>query len=1568
MDVTRETSVIGNSRRALSSLRHGSVTITALLVICALSLALRLYGLDWDDGYSWSPHPDERAILMKVGDISPPALGGLGVLLDADESPWNPRWFPYGSLPLYLLKGVQLISSLGPGDGLTDLRLAGRAISALADVATVIMVFVLGSRVYGRRTGIMAALLAALAVIHIQLSHFFAVDTLLALFTVLAVYFMYKVAREGRLSDSLLAGAFVGLGLATKVSLAPLYGALVVAHLMYAFSMGGALSTAESTFSQRWPAALRGLAVAGAASIVVLFVVQPYTFLDWSRFYQDTVEQSEIVRRIRDYPYTRQYVDTASYWYHVRHLATWGLGWPLGVIAWAGLLYVSLRGMPWRHGLVYLAVGWGLPMGILLGSTSFLAILLASGIALVALLVTLPLRSRDTRIDVLLLSWVVPYFLMTGAFQVKFLRYLLPMTPFLLLFGSKMLMAVWDRVNARASWQAARPWLVVGLVLLVGSTGFYAISYMAVYRETHTAVRASEWIIRNVPANSVILKEHWEEGLPNLGGYQFSELPLYEPDGAQKTQMLASELARADYLVLFSNRLYGTIPRLPERYPISTEYYRLLFTGQLGYQLANLQATYPELLGVSFVDDTFSRPDVPEPAALAGFTPSPLALNLGFADESFSVYDHPKVLVFENVERLDADTIRRTIQGAVPLDGSGRKVVGPNPVGLMLSPEDAEAQQRGGTWSEIVRPDSWTSRFPVVAWLVVVEGIALLALPITFIVFRPLPDRGFLFSKALGLLIVGLVVWLLASVRWMAFSQASITVALLLLALISTLIIVRRRRELTAFVKEHWRLLLIGEAVFLVAFFSFLVIRMANPDLWHPFRGGEKPMDLAYLSAVLRSSYMPPYDPWFAGGYINYYYWGQFIVATLIRATGIDPGVAFNLAVPLFFAMVAGGSFALVYNLAEGTRRRPLTPIPATSLSAAAESDDIQLIPNSRVDVTLEDTGLHWSPVMAGIGAALFVTVLGNLDGAIQMGKGIWRALFMSAPFGAFDFWRSSRMMPPDPPGHEITEFPFFTFLFADLHAHMMALPFTLLVLGLALAVVVGARQNAGRSRGWGASELIRLAILGIAVGSLPLLNAWDYPTYLTIAFAAVFVAEVYAHGGLGLLVLFRAGLKSLFVFAVGFLTFLPFHLSYETFFDRWYWPLDTTTNTTVLWQFLAISGLFVFIIASFFIRESRGLPMTTLQALRRMFVWIVEVASAADGDAREEGRPWIGAAWLAALVLGALLIGYLVTVIFAGVMGSTIPFVAILLALVLVAGVKWLFGSRADSPQLTFVALIVGVSLVLVIGLDVFRIEGDIDRMNSIFKFYLQIWVMLGLASAYLLWRLVYGTPNLSRTSRSPGRGGETLPDLSGEGRRGLAGLAWTKKAWLGALALLIASASVYPVLGSQDRLRDRFDTDSTGLTLDGTAYLAGAVYHDREGPIDLAADFEGIRWLRENVRGSPVVLEGVTPTYQWGGRVSIYTGLPSVVGWQWHQEQQRWNYRGAVATRIADVKRIYGTGNASEALSLMSKYGVEYVYVGQLERLYYPDEGLRKFDGALSGDLEKVFETDQVAIYRLK
>ena len=182
MQVLSKISPIYRSIRQSSALNPEVFHLFILALIIFIALYFRVFGLTWDNGYNWSPHPDERAILSKVASLHLPELNNFKTLFIPQESPWNPRWFPYGSFPLYLLKGVSYISQLATGEPAVDLRTLGRSISALADITTVVLVFFLGRMLYGRTVGIFASLFTALAVIHIQLSHFFAVDTIQTLF------------------------------------------------------------------------------------------------------------------------------------------------------------------------------------------------------------------------------------------------------------------------------------------------------------------------------------------------------------------------------------------------------------------------------------------------------------------------------------------------------------------------------------------------------------------------------------------------------------------------------------------------------------------------------------------------------------------------------------------------------------------------------------------------------------------------------------------------------------------------------------------------------------------------------------------------------------------------------------------------------------------------------------------------------------------------------------------------------------------------------------------------------------------------------------------------------------------------------------------------------------------------------------------------------------------------------------------------------------------------------------------------------------------------------------------
>ncbi|MFQ5342787.1 MAG: DUF2298 domain-containing protein, partial [Anaerolineae bacterium] len=1025
--------------------------------------------------------------------------------------------------------------------------------------------------------------------------------------------------------------------------------------------------------------------------------------------------------------------------------------------------------------------------------------------------------------------------------------------------------------------------------------------------------------------STVIANEHWDDPIPlrldgkdGFGMYMGFQMQNYNNDSPEKFEDLLEWLDQADYIMLTSNRLYGSIPRLPMRYPITTEYYRLLFAEQLGFKLEKTFASYPRIGPIEIPDQS--------------------------AEEAFTVYDHPKVWVFRKTEEFSRAKVRAMLadeaQGPFifvkPIEV--KKASSASTLTTLELPHDRWVrQQEAGTWSALFNPDSPINRsvpLTVLLWLVAVELIGLAVFPIAFVVFSRLADRGYIVSKALGLLLLAWLVWFLSSLTPLPYARWSIGLCLLVLAGLSAVIAYRNRASITRFVAANRRLLLIGETLFLFAFFAFLLVRMGNPDLWHPARGGEKPMDFAYLNAVIKSRSFPPYDPWFAGGYINYYYFGFVIVGTLIKLLGIVPATAYNLAVPTLFGLTFVGAFAVVFNLAKrnsgelgGTQRNLGEP------KIEDRTDDSQLtIHNSQLTI---DNWTDTRAVLFGILGGLFVTVVGNLEEAqVLLGglknigasglrstipglatlAGALRGLLKMVDGKSLGipndwwFWNASRVMPHG----EINEFPAFTFVYADLHAHMIALPITLLALVMAVQVIRSAVRPRSLSE-MGISldgppawlrridwpEMAQLVVWALIIGSLRAANTWDYPTYLLVAGGALGVREVWRRGRIDLAAVWEAGWRLGVVVVLSMFFFWPYIQNYETAYTSvQVWHGERTS----LGDYLTIHGFFLFIVG-------------TLLAVEVGDWW------------RQHGRE----AWAAgnevslllqygALTLGAVVVGLMYLRLWVPALGVVLGVPAAVLAL------------RSDvSPRRRLVGLLFLLGLILTLAVEFVVLKGDIGRMNTVFKFYIQVWVLWGVAAATSLAWLI---PRIRRWT----------PTL--------------QQAWWGAFAVLFVAVALYPPLAARAKMRDRFDT-SLGPGLDGAAYMQTAVFHDEGQAMQLEYDRLAIQWMQENIPGTPVVLEGQTVEYRWGTRVAIYTGLPTVIGWRWHQQQQRSVVPGTVIDqRIEDVKTIYNTPDPQRALDLMRKYDVSYVYIGPLERAYYDPNGLAKFDQmAQAGTLEQVY-----------
>jgi len=1448
----------------LSAALTSRTTRIALFGILLVALTLRLYDINWDSNQHL--HPDERHIVMVTMDrVSLPFPNLADAHLDdakrstlnprsVDPANGQPRSFAYGSLPVYLLKLVgHLASPWWPlANGIDGLTLIGRFLSALFDLGTVLLVFLIGRRVYGVGAGLVASLLVSLTVLDIQLAHFYASDTLLTFFVLLTLLAALRVHEWPSTGRVVAMGAAAGLAISCKVSAAPVLLACVLACWLARGRMDSASGSASSTTR-----AFSAAAVAVLFSGLVFFLFQPYVLVDPQSFIKDLQYEGEMVRGIQIPPYTIQYIGTIPVVYQIGNLLGWIAGPALTVVVLIGMLLFGVR---------------------------------------------LLVRRRPT--EWLLAAWIAAYLASTLTFQVKFVRYLLPILPLLVLIGVAWLLP--RGVEQFASRVRQPRWATIILVVVIAGTALQAAGFMPIYQQEHTRVQASRWIYDNVPRGAALSAEHWDDSLPlnladvpiHAGDYRLITFPMYDTDNAQKRENLVRQLTQVDYVILSSNRLYGSIAKVPDTYPMSNEYYRLLFGGKLGFDLAATFTSYPAIGPFHIVDDT--------------------------ADESFTVYDHPKVFIFKKSASYSEQAVGAQLE-QVPLDrvvpvrqSRANTTSGHN--GLMLSDADREIQQKGGTWSEMYNPGDLANRFPTATWLIALELIGLLALPLTWRLFNVFPDRGYGLAKTLGLLLVAYVAWLLPSLRWMPFGNGSVLAGMLLLALSSWALMRGRWRQFRDFLNSHRRVVLAHEVVFLAFFILFWLIRMRNPDLWQLSYGGEKPMEFAFLNAVAKSTYFPPYDPWMAGGYMNYYYFGYVIVASLLRLTGIVPAVGFNLAIPSVFALTAAGLFSFGFNYVLVAQRLVARLLPSRAVVAGIASAIFVLIA-ANLDGPIQILEALWK-----LGGLQIKSTLPLVEGTARAAAGAWMVLFGGRALPPFDFWRSTRIIGPESPT-PITEFPYFTFLYGDLHPHMLAMPLGALALALALAVVwQGRRTDAGLLAG-----LPMVAMGGLVVGALQVTNSWDYPTYLLLLSATYLLSSFVREGKLTKWGTVWALVKAATTYGVASLLFLPFNRAYELFYNG----VDPSQGKTSLHDYLIIFGFFLFCAGSTLLIDLTGNRWHRFGARslwERFFDRRRYERRGKLSVALVHFSPWME---LLPLLLSALA---LLALVFLALKLYMIALLVAVLAVTLLS----LFDRRATPEKLLLVVL-VGLATALTIGVEFITIKGDVGRMNTVFKFYLQAWFFMGIASAL-------GTLGLIWRWRDSGR--EWLSGFR----------VW----WGAAFVVLLLSVFIYPLAATPVKVGLRFQP--LPPTLDGMAYMQGATFKDQNTDIVLQSEYNALRWLQERVAGSPVVLEAQLPEYRFGSRVSIYTGLPTVLGWNWHERQQRWGYQQLLDDRLRDVKTMFDSTDQAQTLSLLRRYNVRLIYVGGMERANYSATGLAKFDAMVGRDLSIGYRADGVSIYEVK
>ena len=802
-------------------------------------------------------------------------------------------------------------------------------------------------------------------------------------------------------------------------------------------------------------------------------------------------------------------------------------------------------------------------------------------------------------------------------------------------------------------------------------------------------------------------------------------------------------------------------------------------------------------------------------------------------------------------------------------------------------------------------------------WLLVAELMGLAAFPLAYYLLPRLRDRGYSVSKALGILLIGFVSWILSVLHVVPSVQPTLWVMLLVLGGFSGRYVWSRRREFKDFVVRERGALIAIEAVFLVFFVSWVIFRSYDPGIDHT----EQPMDFAFFNASIRSEVGQPQDPWLSGESISYYYFGYWMMGAVSELTGITSKVSYNLAMALIPALVAAGIFGLVYNM-------------------------------------VRSEGPRWVyGVVGGLGAVVLLGVAGNLEGVLEfirlngMGsQGFYDWVSVDGVTGpnpeAAEGWaprehwwwfRATRVINTFEGGqgidYTIQEFPFFSFMLGDMHPHVMVIPFAILFMALcwnwlksptdAWLVPVAGDGAGGAPSVAGLQGYATLFAMGLVLGGLAFTNMWDGPTAASL-FLAVAVVKVYRSRGGGLPGLV-GGVAPVAAAVLGtaFVLYLPYYLGFNSSLTGIEPVVAATTrpvHTFLVWGLLLV-GVAPFIAVTFWqttvTREWRRITLFGVLVWAVPFlVWAVLLLWN-EGSAGELPNRFV----------------------------HILPF-ALLISMA-VYNVRWLAREKVSDGRL-FAMLLAALGLLLIMGPELLFV-GDFfsNRMNTVFKLYYQAWILLAAVSGYAVYYWGF-----TRAAAS--------------GWRRLLGTAWA-----GAFVVLLAGSIYYPAAAATSK--GTFDGRSA--TLDGLDFLARsrpseyrAIEFLKSSADEDAAMVEAVgEWsdagLISRSTGMPTVVNWPGHQGQWRGAEGELdtNGRDSAEVCRSLSDDEA---TGFLACRELDVASIYQTQDVQEVRNLLARYDVEYVYVGPRERAKYGTDGLAKFPTFMA----TAFTEGDVVIYRLR
>ncbi|MEW6287215.1 MAG: DUF2298 domain-containing protein [Chloroflexota bacterium] len=829
------------------------------------------------------------------------------------------------------------------------------------------------------------------------------------------------------------------------------------------------------------------------------------------------------------------------------------------------------------------------------------------------------------------------------------------------------------------------------------------------------------------------------------------------------------------------------------------------------------------------------------------------------------------------------------------------------------------------------------------SWYLLITLLGWLTFPLAYRLFPSLADRGYTLARALGLMLGGYLFWLSASLGIAQNDLGGLLLALAILIALSAWAFLANYQlpnyqlpilELTAWLKTNTPLLLTAELLFLAAFGFMAFFRAANPEIL----GTEKPMELMFINGIMNSPAFPPRDLWLSGYAISYYYFGYVMTAMLAKFTGVPATAAFNLMLALIFGLAALGAYGILYNLLKNYH------LPLTN-------------PQSEIQNLKSEIQNPKSPssFLFPLLAPLFLLLISNVEGFLEVlharglfwrdGSNFWTWLDIPelrnppptvpqwTPDRFWWWWRASRVVQDyDLNGifrEAIDEFPAFSFLLGDLHPHVLSIPFFLLAIAFALNLFLGGFR--GRMNLYfGELHLSRTGFLLAAflLGGMAFLNTWDILPVAAVVVFSYALARV-REAGWGWERIEDVLLFGVPLLVTAYVLYLPFFIGFDSQAGGIVPNFMYVTRGAHLW--VMWGTLFVPLFAWLIYLWRTNTPAAWGKGIAASLgiVILLLLTMLAMGFLAYRLRPELvlpilqgqerdAATFLADSFTRRLYhIGSLLTLL-----GLLLPALAFLFSTTNHSPLPTSHSPLSTSPfpLSSFILLLTTLGALLILGPDFLYLQDNFGyRINTVFKFYYQAWILLSIAASY-------GTAVL-------------LKNL-----RGAANAVFNV-----VIALVLLVGLTYPVLGFPNKANNF--QPPFGFTLDDFDRL------QRENPDEAAA----ILWLKSAPDG--VILEATGNPYSSVGRISIYSGRPTILGWGNHEGQWRGtDFQGILAQRTSDIETLYTTPDWQTTQTLLRQYNVRYVVVGNLERNSY-----RVNEEKFNNFLGRVFQQGSVTIYEV-